>query len=50
MRKKQENKIKEDELKVPSKVLNNFGAVSEEVVSIIAKNIRNIFNSDKGLF
>jgi nicotinamide-nucleotide amidase len=40
------NEIKENVLNVDSRLIINFGAVSQEVVEAMAINIRNIFNTD----
>lgn len=43
------NDIKKQQLNVPQEVLEKHGAVSEEVVKLMAQNIRKNFNTDIGL-
>ncbi|WP_448375764.1 competence/damage-inducible protein A [Fervidobacterium sp.] len=40
------NEVKKSILSVPEDVLNRYGAVSEECVKIMAKNVKEILNSD----
>lgn len=40
------NEIKNKQLKVPQSLLDNFGAVSKEVVEAMAKGQRQLFNTD----
>ena len=40
------NKVKQNNLGVPSKLIDKYGAVSEQVVKSMALNIRNNFRSD----
>ena len=44
-----DNNIKKNELNISQKKLDTYGAVSEEVVKDMAKNIRNKYNSSIGL-
>ena len=43
------NEAKVKQLNISQDLLNNFGAVSEQVASVMASNIRNIFSSDIGV-
>ena len=43
------NKTKLNQLKINNKTLNRFGAVSKEVASEMAVQVRNIFDSDIGV-
>ncbi len=43
------NKIKEEQLSVPSAMLKEYGAVSEEVASSMAEGIRETFHTTYGL-
>ncbi len=43
------NEIKKAILKVPSNILEKYGAVSEETVEYMAKNVADIFNTDIGI-
>lgn len=43
------NQIKEEILKVPSNILNTYGAVSRETVEYMAQNVAHIFKTDIGI-
>ena len=43
------NKIKTKQLKIPSRIIKQYGAVSKEVAISMAKNIRRLTKSDFGL-
>lgn len=43
------NQVKIKQLKIPSKIIKQYGAASKEVAINMAKNIRRLTNSDLGL-
>lgn len=40
------NKVKINQLQVPAALINKHGAVSEDVVRVMAENVRNLLNAD----